>query len=179
MYFDRVMAPYRLMATLSRSRRFVSALLVAATALGAASCNAFRRSGPDEVDAVEPPDVVPVTIEYEQIVECVPGSPRCEDNVVFFGSWMQPGEQFFLRKEPGRYVWRGRAERVPVNFPPEGEPYLVRVFDPHIVGGPTEGITADRLKVGGEIMTRFYSPGNRFESGLVYIDQNGQGRTPY
>src|SRR5205823_2881598 len=82
------------------------------------------------------------------------------DHVVFFGSWMQAGEEFFLKKEPGRFVWRGTAPRVPVNFPPRGEPYLVRVYDPHIVGGPTEGITADRLKVGGEALSRFFSPGN-------------------
>ena len=69
---------------------------------------------------------------------------------------------------------------MPVNFPPTpvSQPYLVRIYDPHIVGGPTEGITADRLKVGGEALTRFYSPGNPYESGLIYIDQNGQGRTP-
>ncbi|HUG53801.1 MAG TPA: hypothetical protein VMR21_09370 [Vicinamibacteria bacterium] len=160
--------------------RALAAVLVAAITFTSASCNAFRRTaGPDEAPPVEPPDTVSVTVEYEQIVECVPGSPRCEDNVVFFGSWMQPGEEFFLRKEPGRYVWRGRAERVPVNFPPRGQPYLVRVYDPHIVGGPTQGITADRLRVGGELMTRFYSPGNPFESGLVFIDQNGQGRSPF
>jgi hypothetical protein len=109
----------------------------------------------------------------------VAGSPRCSDNVVFFGSWMQIGEEFFLKKEPGRFVWRGTAPRVPVNFPPFGEPYYVRIYDPHIVGGPTEGITADRLKVGGETLTRFYSPGNPYESGLVFIDQNGQGHSPF
>jgi hypothetical protein len=162
------------------SSRALRAVLLAAAAFAAVSCNAFRRTaGPDEAPPVEPPLTVSVTVEYEQIVECVAGSPRCEDNVVFFGSWMQPGDEFFLKKEPGRFVWRGRAERVPVNFPPRGQPYLVRVFDPHIVSGPTQGVTADRLKVGGELMTRFFSPGNPFESGLVFIDQNGQGRSPF
>ena len=154
--------------------------LLAAAALGALSCNAFKRTpGPDEATPPTPPNTVSVTVEYDQVVECVAGSPRCVDNVVFFGSWMQPGEEFFLKKEPGRYIWRGRANRVPVNFPPRGGPYLVRVFDPHIVGGPTEGVTADRLKVGGELVTQFYSPGNPYESGLLYIDENGQGRTPF
>jgi hypothetical protein len=156
-----------------------AALLVLA-GLGALSCNAFRRTaGPEDAPPVNPPGTASVTVEYEQIVECVEGSPRCADNVVFFGSWMQPGEEFFLRKEPGRYIWRGTAPRVPVNFPPRGEPYLVRIYDPHLVGGPTEGITADRLKVGGEALSRFYSPGNPYESGLVFIDQNGQGHTPF
>ncbi|HEY2941625.1 MAG TPA: hypothetical protein VGN09_04245 [Vicinamibacteria bacterium] len=154
--------------------------LLGAAALGALSCNAFRRTpGPDEAEPVSPPQTASVTVEYEQIAECVAGSPRCADNVVFFGSWMQPGEEFFLKKEPGRFVWRGQAERVPVNFPPRGQPYLVRVYDPHIVGGPTEGVTADRLKVGGELLTRFYSPGNAYESGLIFIDHNGQGHSPF
>lgn len=156
------------------------AALLGAIALSALSCNAFRRTaGPEDAPLVNPPGTVSVTIEYEQIVECVAGSPRCSDNVVFFGSWMQAGEEFFLKKEPGRFVWRGTAPRVPVNFPPFGQPYLVRVYDPHIVGGPTEGNTADRLKVGGEALSRFYSPGNPYESGLVFIDQNGQGHSPF
>jgi hypothetical protein len=154
--------------------------LLAAALLGTLSCNAFKRTaGPEEAALVNPPGTVSVTVEYTQVVECVAGSPRCDDNVVFFGSWMQPGGEFFLKKEPGRYVWRGTATTVPVNFPPRGDPYLVRIYDPHIVGGPTEGITADRLKVGGESITQFYSPGNPYESGLVYVDQNGQGRTPF
>jgi hypothetical protein len=151
-------------------------------ALSTLSCNAFKLTGgPDEAPPVNPPGTVSVTVEYDQVPECVEGSPRCADNVVFFGNWMQPGEEFFLKKEPGRYIWRGTALRVPVNFPPStvSQPYLVRIYDPHIVGGPTEGITADRLKVGGEALTRFYSPGNPSESGLVYIDQNGQGHTPF
>jgi hypothetical protein len=163
------------------ARRWRAALLGIA-ALGALSCNAFKRTaGPEDAPEVNPPGTVSVTVEYNQVPECVAGSPRCEDNVVFFGSWMQAGEEYFLRKEQGRYVWRGTARRVPVNFPPSAvsQPYLVRVYDPHIVSGPTEGVTADRLKVGGEALTRFYSPGNPSESGLVFIDQNGQGHTPF
>lgn len=161
------------------SSRALAVLLIIA-GVGSLSCNAFRRAaGPDEAPPAEPPQTVSVTVEYEQIRECVAGSPRCEDNVVFFGSWMDAGQEFFLRKEPGRFIWRGVAERVPVNFPPQGQPYQVRIYDPHIVGGPTQGITAERLKVGGETMTRFFSPGNPFESGLVYIDQNGRGRSPF
>jgi hypothetical protein len=163
------------------ARRWRAALLGAA-ALSTLSCNAFKRTaGPEDAPPVNPPGTVSVTVEYDQVPECVEGSPRCADNVAFFGSWMQQGEEFFLRKEAGRYIWRGTALRVPVNFPPTpvSQPYLVRIYDPHIVGGPTEGITADRLKVGGEALTRFYSPGNPSESGLVYIDQNGQGHTPF
>jgi hypothetical protein len=161
-------------------RRWRSGLLAAAALLTTLSCNAFRRAaGPDDAPPVNPPATVSVTVEYDQVVECVAGSPRCEDLVVFFGSWMTPGQEFFLKKEPGRYVWRGTATTVPVNFPPRGEPFLVRIYDPHIVGGPTGGMTADRLKVGGEKLVRFYSPGNPDESGLIFIDENGQGHTPF
>ncbi|HEV7499164.1 MAG TPA: hypothetical protein VGQ33_04130, partial [Vicinamibacteria bacterium] len=162
------------------SARKPRACLLVMAAVAAVSCNAFKRTpGPDEATPVNPPNTASVTVEYDQVVECVAGSPRCDDNVVFFGSWMTSGEEFFLKKEPGRYIWRGTATRVPVNFPPRGDPYLVRVYDPHVVGGPTDGVTADRLKVGGEALTQFYSPGNPYESGLIYIDENGQGHTPF
>jgi hypothetical protein len=154
------------------------AALLALTAVAGLSCNAFRRSGPEQPDPVIPPAFVDVVIEYRQPNECVPGSPRCLDNVVFFGSWMRAGEEFFLAKQPGGFVWNGLARGVPVNYPDRDQPYLVRVFDPHMVGSPTEGASAERLKVGGETITRFYSPGNVNEFGLIYIDANGQGRTP-
>src|SRR5260221_11324339 len=150
------------------------AALLGAVALSALSCNAFRRTaGPEDGAPVNPPGTASVTIEYEQIVECVAGSPRCSDNVVFFGSWMQAGEEFFLKKEPGRFVWRGTAPRGPVNFPPRGDPYLVRIYDPHIVGGPTRGGTADRLKEGGQALSRFYPPDNPYGSGIVFMRPDG------
>ncbi|HZM49250.1 MAG TPA: hypothetical protein VFE68_02110 [Vicinamibacteria bacterium] len=157
-------------------------IVLGVAVLSTLSCNAFKRTaGPDEAPFPNPPGTASVTVEYDQVPECVEGSPRCEDNVVFFGNWMQPGEEFFLTKEPGRWIWRGTARRVPVNFPPSAvsQPYLVRVYDPHIVSGPTGGVTADRLKVGGEALVRFYSPGNPSESGLIFIDQNGLGHTPF
>ena len=98
---------------------------------------------------------------------------------MFFGSWMQAGQEFFLRKQPGLWVWKGTANNVPVNYPPRDQPYLVRVYDPHQAGSPTEGVTAEHLKVGGEAITRFYSPGNAQESGMIFIDDDGQGHSPY
>jgi hypothetical protein len=163
----------------SRALRASRVALLSAAGLSVLSCNAFRKSGPDDAPAVNPPRSVSVTIEYTQVNECVAGSPRCEDNVVFFGSWMQAGQEFLLKKDPGRFVWKGTAIDVPVNFPPRGQPYLVRVYDPHVVGSPTEGVTAERLKVGGEAITRFYSPGNAYESGMVFVDDNGQGHSPF
>jgi hypothetical protein len=150
-----------------------------AACLLAAACDDYRLDGPVDPEPLAPPQTVSVTIEYLQPNGCVAGSPRCEDNVVFFGSWMPAGEEFFLRKQPGRFLWRGVATNVPVNFPPRGNPHAVVIYDPYLVGTPTAGLTAERLKIGGEAITRFDSPGNPRETGLVYIDANGQGRNLY
>jgi hypothetical protein len=161
--------------------RLSTRLALLVTAFFSLSCYDFHLTGPEDPEPESPPRLVDVTIEYRQPNECVEGSPRdrCEDKVVFFGSWMQPGGEFFLTQEPGRYVWKGVARDVPVNFPPFGEPHYVRVFDPHMVGSPTEGVSAERLKVGSESLTRFDSPGGTRESGLVYVDHNGFGHNPF
>ncbi|HET7747041.1 MAG TPA: hypothetical protein VFM29_07045 [Vicinamibacteria bacterium] len=153
------------------------AVLITALCLGA--CDEAHIEGPDGPEPLAPPRLVSVTIEYLQVNECLPGSPTCDDNVVFFASWMRPGQEILLRPEPSRYVWRGVAENVPVNYPPRGAPYNVVIYDPHLVASPTGGVTAERLKVGGETITWFDRPGGPSESGLVYIDQNGMGRTPH
>ena len=150
--------------------------LMLAACLLAAACDDYRLDGPSDPAPVSPPRLVSVTVEYLQPNECVEGSPRCDDNVVFFGSWMRPGEEFFLRPDPGRFVWRGTATNVPVNFPPHGAPHAVFIYDPHVVGSPTGGVTAERLKVGNEAISRRDFPGGTREVGLIYIDENGQGR---
>jgi hypothetical protein len=152
--------------------------LAAAALLG--GCLDFRLEGPENPDPVPVPRLVNVTIEYRQPPECVAGSPRCDDNVVFFGNWMRPGEEFLLRPDPGRYIWRGTALRVPVNFPPRtgNDPYFVRVYDPHMVASPTGGYSAERLRIGDEVISRYDSPGSNREAGLIYIDENGFGRSP-
>lgn len=160
-----------------RPRR--SLLSVLAACLLATACDDYRVDGPVDPEPLAPPRTVSVTVEYLQPNGCVQGSPRCDDNVVFFGSWMRPGEEFFLRPQPGRFLWRGTATNVPVNFPPRGQPHAVVVYDPYLVGTPTAGLTAERLKVGGETITRFDSPGSPRETGLIYIDENGQGRDLY
>jgi hypothetical protein len=163
---------------MKRSRLSSRLALLLAGALSV-SCYDFHLTGPEDPEPESPPRLVTVTIEYTQPNECVEGSPRCNDRVVFFASWMQAGGEFFLDQEPGRYVWRGKATGVPVNFPPFGQPHYVRVYDPHMVGSPTGGVSAERLKVGGEFITRFDSPGGTRESGLVYIDENGFGHSPF
>src|SRR5260221_8202389 len=113
------------------------AALLGAVALSALSCNAFRRTaGPEDAAPVNPPGTASVTIEYEQVVECVAGSPRCSDNVVFFGSWMQAGGEIFLQKEPRPFVLRGTPPPPPGDFPPPGGPLLVAVYHPPPLGRP-------------------------------------------
>jgi hypothetical protein len=68
---------------------------------------------------------------------------------------------------------------VPVNFPPRDLAYAVRVYDPHLAGNPSGGITAERLTLGGQLLTYFVDEDTPSESALVYIDDNGFGHNPY
>ena len=43
----------------------------------------------------------------------------------------------------------------------------------------TAGVTADRLLVGGQTITRFLEYGTPGESGLIYIDAQGVGHNPF
>jgi hypothetical protein len=119
-----------------------------------------------------------VKIEYRQPNGCQNASGRCADRVVFFGSWMQAGEEILLEPVPG-HLWVGKANDVPVNWPPVIPPHRVRVFDPHLVDTPTGGVTALRLRVGGQILTRYDDEGTPSESGRVHVDRNGIGHNPY
>jgi len=53
------------------------------------------------------------------------------------------------------------------------------VFDPHLYDAPTVGATAERLRIGGQILTVFDSPSSPREVGLVYVDANGIGHNPF
>lgn len=163
---------------MSTTKRLLTA---AAAAFLLVACDELRIDGPTDPEPFAPPRLVAVTLEYRQPQECVAGSPAefCEDDVLFFSSWMRTGQYIRLVREPGRFIWRGTATGVPVNFPPRDQPHAVVVYDPHMAGAPTGGVSAERLKVGGELITRFDSPGGPRESGLIYIDQNGQGHSPF
>jgi hypothetical protein len=154
-------------------------LAILGAALLGAGCNAFRLSSPEDAPEVNPPRVVSVTVQYRQPQGCLNEERRCDDPVVFFGSWMHPGEEFHLTPDPGSFVWRGTARGVPVNYPPRDQPHLVRIFDPHLREGPGGGVTAQRLWVGGELLDKFDTPGGENESGLVYIDESGTGHDPF
>ena len=152
---------------------------VATAALLSGSCYDFRVEGPEDPSPVVPPRLVSVTIEYRQPQGCVNSADRCDDPVVFFASWMHFGQEITLTLPAGGYVWVGTAHNVPVNYPPRDLPHAVRVFDPHILDHPTGGVTAERLLVGRQILTVFDSEGTPRESGLVYVDENGFGHSPF
>jgi hypothetical protein len=154
-------------------------VLLLALSLPFTGCYDFRVEAPEDPPLVESPQLVTVQIEYRQPNGCVDVNPGCDDAVVFFGTWMRPGGEFLLRRDPSGFIWRGVATEVPVNFPPRGEPYYVRIYDPYLRATSTQGFTAFRLQVGGELITMLDSQGTTRESGLVYIDENGFGHTPF
>jgi hypothetical protein len=158
-----------------QGRRIALALLALAVAL--AGCD-FQPDPPEGPSAL-PPRLANVRIEYRQPNGCANSPTACDNRVVFFGSWMRTGQEIYLESDPGSHLWTGVARGVPVNWPPVEEPHLVRVFDPHLVDTATGGVTAARLLVGGQILTQYDSPGTPQESGLIYVDDNGTGRTPF
>lgn len=157
-----------------------SRALALTLAVVAGACYDFHLTGPEDPPDVPSPRLVVVKIEYEQPPGCL-GGGRCDDMVVFFGSWMRPGTEFALTPDPGNFVWRGVAYGVPVNYPPHEnpQPYEVRIYDPHLLASRTDGFTADRLRVGGEFLTKLESPGTPGVHSLVYVDENGLGHNPF
>jgi hypothetical protein len=157
----------------ARARAGVLALLVGVLV----GCES--QAGPEDASPVIPPGFVSVSIEYRQPNGCVNSAGRCSDPVVFFGSWMVPGQEITLVSPNGGLIWVGTARNVPINYPPRDFAHAVRVFDPHILDHPTGGVTAERLRVGRQLLTVFDSAGTPAESGLVYVDANGFGHSPF
>jgi hypothetical protein len=167
----------KVLGRMSGIRRFQWVALAAAFVT--ASCYDFHLTGPEDPEPLNPPHLVSVTIEYRQPFACANSAGRCNDPVVFFASWMEQGNEFRLTKDPAGFIWRGRANGVPVNFPPRDDPHAVRVYDPHLLDEPTQGGTADRLSIGGQRLTIFDSPGEPKVVGLVYVDDYGVGHNPF
>ena len=131
---------------------------------------------------VAPPLTVSVTIEYIQPFICANLASVCSGTVYFAADWMQPGSGLALIADTTNHVWRGVAIDVPVNFPPKNDPfdaYAMRVFDPYLLNTPSHGYTAQRLTVGRQFITDIASQGTPSENGLLYIDANGIGHTPF
>jgi hypothetical protein len=156
----------------------VRPLAVVAFALSLTACD-FQPDPLPGPSPLPPARVAAVHVEYRQPNGCAnPDAVHCNDLVWFFGSWMHPGEEVALERTPGSFTWAGTAQGVPVNWPPSGSPHLVRVFDPHLVETPTGGVTAARLEIGGQVITEFDQAGTPQESGYIYVDDNGVGRSP-
>jgi hypothetical protein len=156
----------------------------AAVLFACLSSACFQVNTTEGPSPVTQPRLVSVRLEYRQPNGCLNTPEHCGERVVFFGSWMpQPPPPvpagLLLTVTPGTFTWTGTVTGVPANFPPREEPYFVRVFDPHLVDTPSAGVAASRLIVGGQIITDFDSAGTPSESGLIYIDDNGQGHTPF
>lgn len=154
-----------------------AAMLVGLALLGA-GCYDFSLTGPEDAPTVLPPAQVSVTVEYRQPRGCLNVASSCAGDVVFYASWMKPGDEIHLTPDPATYLWRGLARNVPVNYPPRDLPHFVRVYDPFLRDAPERGITAQRLRVGGQLLDQFDQEGSDSESGLVYIDANGFGHSP-
>lgn len=155
---------------------------LALVALLAPGCYSFHTPGPEDPPPVDLPRTVAVTVQYRQPNGCIAADQsRCDEAVVFYGTWMRPGGEFRLTPDPaGSHVWTGTAYSVPVNFPPRDLAYEVRIYDPFLQ--ETRGAvryTAQRLIVGGETVERIEQRSNLDELGLIYIDDNGQGRNPF
>jgi hypothetical protein len=152
-------------------------LALAALAVLAASC--LHQTGPEDPSPIPHPTLVSVRLEYRQPNGCLNVTTPCDGPVRFSASWMPAGAYIDLAQTSGTFIWTGIAHDVPANFPPLGEPYLVRVADPYLHEYQTQGATADRLQVGGQILTKFYEYGTPVEAGYVYIDVQGVGHNPF
>ncbi len=153
--------------------------LLIASALTLAGCPDAHLTGPEDPDPPPIPERASVTVEYEQPAGCVSPVVNCQDLVIFVASWMPPGGQVFLTPDATRRFWTARIADVPVNFPPRGDPYQVRIYDPHLQETAALRYTGRRLRIGSESLTRIQQPGSRDEAALVYVDSTGQGHNPF
>jgi hypothetical protein len=153
-----------------------------ARALGAA-CD-FQKDPDPGPAAVAPIRFVTVKVEYRQPAGCQNSENTCDARVVFFGSWMRPrdagyaGDQVLLDTRFGpNLLGRLRPERAG-ELAAERLPALrARLRSPPAGDAVRRGDGA-RLIVGGQIITEYDTPGTPTESGLIYVDDNGVGRSP-
>lgn len=144
-----------------------------------AGCYSFHLEGPSAPSAVTVPGVVSVSVSYIQPFNCLNVTSPCDNPVLFSASWMRPGANFRLVLDPATHIWRGTALDVPVNFPPRDDPYTIRVFDPFLQDGPSQGFTAEHVTIGGQTLVDLHNLGTPSEYGLIYVDASGVGHTPF
>ncbi len=155
--------------------RLVTVLLASSMA----GCWDFQPDPPAGPTPLAAGRFVTVTVEYRQPQYCANTADECGNPVVFFASWMGVNDAVILTAPNGPSFWTGVVHNVPVNWPPNDEPHLVRVYDPHLKLTETAGGTAARLIVGGQSVYYFDSPGTPLEAGFIYIDDNGVGHNPF
>lgn len=164
-------------------RRSLCGLAARAAALAALAaclgCPSFHQTGPEDPAPLPLPTTVEITIEYVQPNGCVSQTVSCQDPVVFLGSWMHTGDHVELVPDASHHVWVGRTRGVPVNFPPTGNPYDVRIYDPFLQSDASVRYTGRRLKVGGQELSDISTPGGHLEAALVFVDANGIGHNPF
>ena len=151
----------------------------AAALLALIGCPDFHQTGPEDPSPLPLPTTTEITIEYTQPNGCVSRTVNCQDLVVFLGSWMRAGGELQLTPDASHRVWSGRTRGVPVNFPPTGDPYEVRIYDPLLQTDGVVRFTGRRLTVGGQELSRIRKPGAHEEAALVFVDANGFGHNPY
>jgi hypothetical protein len=134
---------------------------------------------PDSPTPVDVPERVSVTVTYRQPNDCANVTNPCSGDVVFYGSWMPRGGEVTLRAQPGSFVWTGTMPGVPVNYPPDDDPYFVRIYDPFLVDTPTAGRSGRRIELGGQALYVLSDVDTPTESARVYVDANGVGRNPF
>ncbi len=147
-------------------------------ALALPACYDFHTVGPEDPPAIPLPQTVSVTVAYVQPLGCVPPGSNCGGPVTFHASWLPVGTYVTLT-QTAAHTWTATLRDVPINYPGVNvEPYRVYAVDPYRHDTPTGGVSAENLIVGGEKIVKFENPGGTREQGLIYIDANGNGRTP-
>lgn len=145
-------------------------------ALALPACYDFHTVGPEDPPPLESPATVSVSIQYLQPSECLNTASTCGGPVTFQASWMKLGSFVELRQATA-HVWVATLPNVPINYP-GADPHRVYAVDPFLKDTLTNGVSAERLTVGGEPIVKFEFAGGASEHGLIYIDANGKGRTP-
>ncbi|MEO8360180.1 MAG: hypothetical protein ABI672_09140 [Vicinamibacteria bacterium] len=147
-----------------------------ALALALPACYDFHQVGPEDPPAVPLPATVAVSVVYTQPSACLNTGSTCDGPVTFQASWMPLGT-FVNLSQTSAHSWTGYISGVPINYPGT-DPHRVYVVDPYLKDTFTNGVSADRLVVGGEAIVKFEFGGGANAHGLIYIDANGRGRTP-
>ena len=140
------------------------------------ACYDFHTVGPEDPVSQKTPNTATVSIVYLRPEACINIGSSCAGPVTFHASWMRLGSSLTL-DQTAEHTWTATVPNVPVNFP-NGEPYRVYAVDPYLLDSPTQGISADRLTIGGQKIRDIENPGGTREQGLIFIDASGYGRRP-